>query len=1085
MKIILYAFLTLFFTAFLMAKTETRLLRFPAVHENQVVFTYAGDLYTVDIHDNSKNQAAQVARKLTHHKGFEMFPRFSPDGKHIAFTAQYDGNTEVYLMDARGGIPKRLTYTANIPRDDVSDRIGPNNIVMGWKHDNLHIVFRSRMYALNGQLFLTTVHGDLHRQLPLPRGGFCSFSPDNTQLAYNRIFREFRTWKRYRGGQTDDIWVYDFNSKKTENITRHPAQDVIPMWKDNNIYFLSDRGPFERMNLYVYDTQTGKTRQLTDFKEFDIKFPSLGKEKIAFENGGWIYLFHTKTEKLRKLKIIIRENRSPAGGGKRNVSKYITGYDISPGGKRALFNARGEIFTVPPKSRNTRNLTNTPGVHERNPQWSPDGKWIAFVSDLDGENEIYIIPRYGSSKPIPITTDGDAYIYEIKWSPDSKKILWSDNKLRLRVVDINKKNIIDVTRAKYTAIRDFNWSPDSLWIAYSKIEIHWMTYDAFIDCGLGKIYLYSLEKRKNYDVTAGWYSSYYPVFSPCGKYLFFVSHRDFTPTEVIEPEFNFIFQDTARIYLVTLSKAPPSPFRLKSDNMSVPVLNIDTEGISSRVIGLPIKPARYMSLSPAKNKLYYLRQGSRDKNPVLLMFDLEKPKERNFGQVNGFKISANLKKMLISKADYYSIIDLPVSRLKIKKTLNLKHMNMDLGLESEWKNIFLECWRQMRDFFYVPNMHGINWEKMRKRYEPLLEYVNHRNDLTYIIGEMIGELNAGHAYVGDGDHPEIKKIKTGLLGARLERDAKTGYYRIARILNGENWNKELVSPLTAIGVNAGEGDYIIAVNGTPTSTMRNIYKALVNTVGKQVRLTLNTIPSAKGTREVVVVPIGNEAPLYYYNWVQNNIETVHKATGGKVGYIHIPDMMPGGLSHFFRSYYPQLHKKALIIDERGNGGGYFSELIIERLRREILSLDIYRHTQPNVNPLGMMTGPKVCLIDEFAGSDGDFFAYRFKKHKVGKLIGKCTWGGAIAVGTPLTLPDGGTLYIPVQAAYDLEGKEWIIEGHGVDPDIVVDNDPANEFAGIDEQLNKAIEVILEELKEGETHIPLPPPAPDKSMKKKK
>jgi tricorn protease len=1083
--------LVLILSVFCFGDEEARLLRFPAVYENQVVFSYAGDLYTV-------TTAGGVARKLTSHDGYEMFPRFSPDGQWIAFTGQYDGNTEVYLMDAQGGAPKRLTYTAQLGRDDVADRMGPNNIVMDWKHDNKHIVFRSRMSKLDsfvGQLYLTTTEGDLHQELPLPRGGFCSFSPDDGKLAYNRVFREFRTWKRYRGGMADDIWVYDFNTKKIENITQNPAQDIIPMWKDNNIYFLSDRGPHERMNLYVYDSTTKKTRRLTDFDQYDIKFPSLGKNAIVFENAGYIYLFNIETEKSEKLEIHIKDDRLHARGGIKKVDKNLTNFHTAPDGKRALFGARGEVFTVPAKYGNTRNLTNSPGVHERNAQWSPDGKWIAFVSDQSGENEIYIIPQDGSAKPVQLTTGADTYKFEILWSPDSKKILWGDKKLRLRYVDIDKKTITEITQVKYWEIRDYDWSPDSKWVAYANQQAN----------ASDRIYLYSLDKAENYPVTEEWYDADNPAFSSCGKYLYFVSDRDFNPVSG-DLTFNYVFKDMEKVYLVTLSKDQASPFKPKSDETGssavkkttapkgkkkgktktagAAAVKIDVDGIMDRVIALPIKASQYGNPIGVKNAVYYLRKGTKDAKPVLLMYDLEKRKETELGNINSFVISADLKKMMVSKDKTYAIIDLPTAKISIDETLKLDNMEMHLCFKCEWKNIFHECWRQMRDFFYAANMHNVGWENMLKRYEPLVKHVDHRNDLTYIIGEMIGELNIGHAYVGGGERPPVKKISTGQLGAKLERDPKTGYYKITQILKGWNWDKDLLSPLTAVGVKAAEGNYITAINGRSTAKMNNIYKALVNTVGKQVRLTLNTTPSGKGGWDTVVEPIADEQMLYYFNWVHGNIEKVDKATGGKAGYIHIPDMGLGGLSTFARLFYPQIRKKALIVDVRGNGGGFVSALVAEALRREIVMIDISRNTAPIPNPDNMLYGPKVCLIDEFSASDGDIFPYRFRKHNMGKLIGKRTWGGVVGIRDPLPLLDGGELYKPEYASYDTEGKTWPMEGRGVDPDIYVDNDPAKEYAGIDEQLNKGIEVILEELKTRGKPVPPPPPEPDKSIKKK-
>ena len=1072
-----------------MAAPEARLLRFPAIYKNQIVFSYAGDLYTV-------SSKGGVARKLTSDIGYEMFARFSPDGKWLAFTGQYDGNTEVYLMPAEGGVPKRLTYTATLSRDDVSDRMGPNNIVMGWKHTEPKIVFRSRMHSWDpfiGQLFLVDTLADMPEEIPLPRGGFCSFSPDDQKLAYNRVFREFRTWKRYRGGMADDIWIYDFKTKKTTNITNNPAQDIIPMWHGNKIYFLSDRDENKRMNLFVYDLTTKETRQLTHFKEFDCKFPSLGPEAIVFENGGYIYRFDLATEKVEKVPVEILDDMDSGRGGLVNVSDRITNYEISPDGKRALFGARGDVFTVPAKEGPTRNLTQTPGVHERNSKWSPDGKWIAFISDASGEDEIYIMAQDGSGKPIQITTGGETYKYQIYWSPDSKKILWADRLQRLRYVDINTKKITEVAKATAWEIRQYAWSPDSKWIAYARPEEKSMT----------KIYLYSLEKKATYEVTDGWYESSRPAFSRDGKYLFFVSNRDFHPI-YSWTEWNHAYQDMSRIYLVTLAKDVKSPFEPKSDEVQIKrekqtskkekgkkgkksgkkakkevTVKVDVEGLKDRIAALPIQPSAYRNLQHVGNSLYYIRRGSKDKKPVLLVYDLGKKKETELGNANGFEISADGKKMIVSQNRSYAIINLPKGRLQIKERLNLSGMTVRLDRHKEWAQIFDECWRQMRDFFYAPNMNGVDWKAIHDRYKALVPYVNHRADLTYIIGEMIGELNSGHTYVDGGDLPKVKRIKTGLLGAQLEKDRDSGYFRIKKILKGQNWDKRLRSPLTEIGVGAKEGDYILEVNGVPTNTMRNIYKALVNTAGKQVKLRINSKPTLEGSREVTVIPIGDESELYYFNWVRENMRKVNERTHGKVGYVHIPDMGTHGLNEFVKNFYPQLRKKALIIDVRGNGGGNVSPMIIERLRREIAMIEKPRNASPEIDPGDMLWGPKVCLTDEFAASDGDIFTYRFKHYKLGKVIGKRTWGGVVGIRGTLPLLDGGYLNKPEFAPYSIDGKRWIIEGHGVEPDIYVDNDPALEYAGVDQQLNKAIEVIMQELKTQEKHIPPPPPYPVK------
>lgn len=1063
------------------AQDEARLLRFPATSGERIVFTYAGDLYTVP-------STGGTARRITGHDGFESFARYSPDGKWIAFTGQYDGNTEVYVIPSTGGVPRRLTYTATLGRDDVSDRMGPNNIVMGWMHDNKTIVFRSRMKEFNsfkGQLYTVTLDGDLSKQLPLPRGGFCSFSPDDSKLVYNRVFREFRTWKRYRGGMADDLWIYDFKTKATERIAESEAGDIIPMWHGNSIYFISDRDEAKRFNLYVYDLGTRQTRKLTNYTDFDIKFPSLGGGAIVYENGGYIYRFDIAAGTASKVAISIEEDLAGGRGGITEVGGNVTNYEISPDGNRALLGARGDVFTVPVKHGPTRNLTNTPGVHERNSKWSPDGRWISYVSDATGEDEIWIVPQDGSAPATQVTSGDDTYMYQPLWSPDSKKLMWADKKLRLRYVDVASKKISDAATAEAFEFNEYTWSPDSRWIAYTKPETEMMN----------RIYLHSLETGKAVVATDAWYNSANPTFSPDGKYLYFTSSRDFSPT-FSQTEFNISYSDMTRIYLVTLTKSAESPFRPKSDEAApkdakpkddgkkgdakdgkkeaAVTVTVDADGIVNRVAVLPIDAANYGNLTAIGSTLYYIRQGSKDEKPQFQMYDFSELKETGLGEIGGYEVSADKKKLIVGKDQNYYIIDLPKGKVDLKEKLDLSGMEVVLDKRAEWTQMYNESWRQLKYFFYAPNMHGVDWDAVKAKYAPLVPHVNHRADLTYIIGEMIGELAAGHTYVGGGEYPKAKRLQTGLLGAELERDAASKYYRIAKILKGYNWENGTKSPLTEIGVDAKAGDYIIAVDGKPTNAMANIYESLVNTVGKQVTLTLNSGPSTAGARKVTVVPIADEANLYYQNWVESNIAKVDKATNGKVGYLHIPDMGVGGLNEFVRRFYPQLRKKALVIDVRGNGGGFVSPLVIERLRRELVMIDFARNTAPFPDPQDMVWGPKVCLIDEFSASDGDIFPYRFRKMGLGKLVGKRTWGGVVGIRGSLPLLDGGFLNKPEFSRYDEEGN-WIMEGVGVEPDIYVDNDPAKEFAGVDDQLTKAIDVILEELKTKEkTMLPIPP-----------
>ncbi|MGB2958138.1 MAG: S41 family peptidase, partial [Bacteroidota bacterium] len=736
-----------------------------------------------------------------------------------------------------------------------------------------------------------------------------------------------------------------------------------------------------------------------------------------------------------------------------------------------------------------RNLTGTSGVHERNSKWSPDGRWIVYISDATGEDEMYVVSQDGNSPARQITTGGDTYKYQPYWSPDSKKLLWADKKQRLQFVDIESGKVTSVDQATAWEITQYAWAPDSKWVAYSRPE----------EKRMSTIRLYELETGKNIEVTTGWFDSNSPAFSGDGKYLFFASSRTFAPT-MGWTEWNHIYFDMEKIYLATLAKATPSPFEPKNDEVTVQekkkggtkeknkpedeeesaMVTVDSDGLQQRIVALPINPANYRNIQSVGSTLYYIRQGSKDEKSKLVMYDLEKEKQTELGNFGGFEISADGKKMLLGGAGKYAIIDLPAAPVEIKEHLDLSDMKVTLDRRSEWNQIFHESWRQMRDFVYAPNLHGVDWQLMKTRYESLLPYVNHRADLTYVIGEMIGELNVGHAYVGEGDEPKPERIKTGLLGAQLERDSGSGYYRIRKILDGQNWDMTLRSPLTEIGVDVEEGDYIIAVNGASTKEMNDIYAAFVGKAGKQVVLTVNGQATEKGSKTTTVTLTDSELDLYYFNWVQTNMEKVDKATKGRVGYVHIPDMGAKGLNEFVKYYYPQVRKDGLIVDVRGNGGGNVSPQIVERLRREVAMFRIARNTAVGLDPGGAMLGPKVMLIDEFSASDGDIVAYRFKKHKLGPVIGKRTWGGVVGIRGTLPLLDGGYLRRPEFSRYDLEGTGWIMEGVGVEPDIVVDNNPAREYEGIDEQLNKAVDVILEELEKNPPRVPPPPGYPDKS-----
>ncbi len=1054
-----------------------RLLRFPTVYGNQLVFSFAGDLYTVSTDGG-------IARKLTSAKGYEMFPHFSPDGKMIAFTGQYDGNTEVYVIPSNGGDPKRLTYTSTLNRDDIADRMGPNNIVTSWAPDGKHVIYRSRKASWNdfvGQLYSVPIDGGLSEQLPLSSGGFNSFSTDGKKLAFNRVMREFRTWKYYKGGMADDIRIFNTETKNIENITNNPSQDIFPMWWKNEIYFLSDRDRV--MNLFAYHTDTKQFRKVTDFTDYDIKFPSLGDGKIVFEKGGYLYIFDIATQQSKKITIFINNDKLFARQKWVDATKYIHSYTIAPDGSRLLFSARGDVWMVPVKPGITYNLTHTSGTHERESCFSPNGKYIAYLSDATGEYEVYIKEAFTDKPPIQLTQGSNVYIFNLLWAPDSKKILFNDKKFNLKMIDVDTKQVTLVYQSKTWEITDFSWSPDSKWIAFT---------DRTLQNTMAQLFLYNIQNKIISSITNSWYNSYNPTFSMDGKYLFFVSDRDFNPT-YSQTEWNHSYSNMSKIYFVTLQKETINPLAptdkpinladtvSKNKNIKNNItVKIDFDNISNRIVALPISAGNYWNLTIVDNDIYYAFHLQGSKKTELKTFSFTDLKEKTLGEYGDFQISADLKHIALKKDNNYYVIDLPKQEIKLNEPVSIKDMKMLVDVKMEWMQIYSEAWRQMRDFFYDPNMHGLDWKKMYEKYKPLAEACCHRNDLTYVIGELISELNIGHAYVGGGDQDNPERIKLGLLGAKLSKHT-SGYFKIDKILQGENWNSALRSPLTDVGINVKEGDYIIAVNNIDVKNYSDIYELLENKANTPIELTVSIQPNETAVRKVIVTPIDDENPLYYYNWVQENIKKVTEATNGEVGYVHIPDMGVEGLNEFVKYFYPQLQKKALIVDDRGNGGGNVSPMIAERLKRELAFMEIARNqTEGETTPSQMIVGPKVLLINQYSASDGDLFPYQFKKYNIGKVIGVRSWGGVVGIRGTLPFVDNGFLMKPEFAHYANDGKSWIIEGYGVDPDIEVDNDPYKEYMNEDTQLNKAIEVILDELKKNPVEKAPAPPFPDKS-----
>lgn len=1056
---------------------EARLLRFPATNGTDIVFSYAGDLYTAPI-------AGGEARRLTSHVGYEIFPRFSPDGKTIAFTGEYDGNREVYIIPADGGEPRRLTYTATNARDDVGDRMGPNNIVMTWTPNGEGVVYRNRISdGFDGRLWTAPLSDGMPQALPLPEGGFCSYAPDGKRMAYNRVFREFRNWKYYRGGMADDIWLYDPDAKKVENLTNNVAQDICPMWIGDDIYFISDRD--RTMNLFVYHTATRQTEKITDYTDYDIKFPSTDGKQIVYEHAGYLYRFDPQTGKNEQIRITLNAENIYARTEQKHVADYVTAARLSADGKRLAVTARGEVFDVPATKGVTRNISRTPGANEREADWSPDGRYIAYISDRTGETEIYLQPAEGG-EPVQLTTGNDTYIRSLSWSPDSKTVLYTDRKNRIVTVDVASKTKNIVMQNPEQEFYSVNFSPDSRWITYTKPAAN----------DFSVVYVYNLATKQEYPVTEKWYNSSSPVFSTDGKYLIFESDRDFNPIYG-RLEWNHVYTRMGGIYLALLTNDTPSPFlpadeAVNSDKEEeagkVPAkdakkkdiktedkaVEIAPEGIAGRIVKLPLSAGNYWNLySDGQTVWYYGDNGTH-------AFSLKDQKDELIAENAVMAPMDGSKKVLYMRGNSLYVGELSTQKVTLDNKVCLDDMVAPIDYQQEWAQIFDEAWRAYRDGFYVENMHGVDWKAIKEKYAVLLPYVKTRLDLNYIIGAMIAELACGHAYVNPGEYPKPERIGMGLLGAELSRDEQTGFYRIDRILPGAPYSEKLRSPLTEPGMNIEEGDYITAIDGVPTTSVRNIYQLLIGKAGVLTELSVSSKAAADGARKVVVRPTDNEYPLYHYNWVQKNLRRVEEATDGRVGYIYIPDMGPEGLNEFARYFYPQLDKEALIIDDRANGGGNVSPMIIERLLRKPYRMTMSRtSTRTGTIPDATQYGPKILLINKYSASDGDLFPWSFKANKLGTVIGTRTWGGIVGISGSLPYMDGTDIRVPFFTNYDAKTGQWIVENHGVDPDILIDNDPIREQSGTDQQLEKAIEVALEQLKERK---PLPGVPEPRTMK---
>lgn len=1067
------------------ADEGTRLLRFPDIHQDKIVFSYAGDLWTVS------DQGGTAARLTSHASGLEQYPKFSADGSLIAFSGEYDGNTDVYLIPTEGGLPKRLTYHS------ASDR------VYGWTPDG-KVFFQSHRDQITrriARLYSVGTEGGMPQPLPMNTGAAASFSPDGTLIAYNRIDRNHRTWKRYQGGMAQDIWVYNTKTNKTIRVTNYKGTDAFPMWSGDLIYFVSDRN--HTANIFVYGMSTGTIRQVTNHDQYDVKWPSLGSGKIVYENGGFIYVLDLKTEKTRKLNIQVPSDRLAARPKWVRLDKQINYGSISPKGKRAALGARGEILTVPAEKGDVRNLTGTSGVREREPNWSPDGKWIAYFSDRTGEMEIFVISQDGRGLERQVTSGGKVYRRGLRWSPDSKKLLFADKDQSLYWVEVDSGAITKIVKAEYNDITDYAWSPDSKWIAYIQKGSN----------RLGSLYLHSLDLNSSYPVTGPTTDDLDPVFDPGGKYLFFLSNRDIKPyMDMFDAE--YILSEITRVYAVTLAKDTPSIMAPESDEAGESEevvdeqddkdkkkkgkkeegpkpIKVDIDGIGDRIVALPIPSANYRYLLANEQNLFFMSipkqplggtWDKQDRNFSLLRYSIEdREVETVIGGIWGYDLSADGKKILYAGDQVIGIVDSTVKdQTAGEGKIDPTGLTMHLDFAQEWEQIFNEAWRMQRDFFYDPELHGLDWPAMKQRYGQLLPHVAHREDLNYLLGEMIGELNVSHTYVWGGDSEFADQVNVGLLGADFELDQAANRYRIARILPPDEWNLDQDAPLAQPGLDVREGDYLLAVNGQELSGSDNPYRLFQNTADRQVLLKLASRSDGRDAREVTVKPVSADIGLRYRQWVKTNRRKVDQATDGKIGYLHIPNMSSDGLKEFSKGFMAVTGKQGLIVDIRYNGGGFVSEIILEKLRRELVGMFSARNSRDESYPWMVIHGPMVCLTNEYAGSDGDIFPYYFRKYKLGKIVGRRTWGGVVGIRLDKHLIDGGLLTMPEYGTYSLDRK-WIIENRGVEPDIEVDLLTEDVLAGRDPQLDKAIAVALEELKSNSGVFPVEPdhfPRPD-------
>ena len=1108
---------------------QTKLLRFPDVSGDRVVFTYASDLWTA-------STSGGTAVRLTAHPGMEVFGKFSPDGKYIAFTGQYDGDEQVYVIPSGGGEPKQLTfYPAKGP---FAPRWGYDNQVLGWTNDGQSIVFRSQRdsYTLPvSQLYTIAMTGGSPTALPMPEAGSGDFSPDGKRMVYSPRTRDFRSEKRYGGGQANTLYIYDLQTNDAKKISEgmRPWRDA--MWIGDKIYFNSDKDG--KFNLYSYDVASGKTTAATNFKDWEVRWASSDeKNQIVYERNGELEILDTKSNKPTKLNINVPDDGVYKRPRTINAMQYLENVALSPKGERVLFGARGDIFSAPVEKGGTRNLTHSSDAHDQYPRWSPDGSRIAYISDKSGEDEVWIAAQDGMSAPVQITNGGasPAQRYSPEWSGDGKRLAFSDKNGKIYIYTFADKSLKQIVDAANGQINDYEWSPKGNYLAFSMND-----KAASNNGGYSSVYVYDVNAGKLNRVTDPMFNSQNPTFDPSGDYLYYLSDREFAP-QISDKEFNFAGNRSTMIYALALRKDVKNPFPPESDEVTiapapkpndkdeltppteakttpidekqpqptasvtptptasgtdaakknVPAQKPETigfEGITSRVTRVPLPADNYGGLTAKTGHLlyfvgsafYYGRQSDRPNS--LRIFSIKDRKETVLMDGAGtYSLSADGSKVIVGGNGGFVVMDATPNGAAGKKQVSTAGMTVEVNPAQEWNQIFNEVWRRYRDWFYVSNMHGFDWAKIRDQYKTWLPYVAHRSDLNYVISEMISELATQHSYIEGGDFNTPPRIRVALPGARFETDKTANRYKISKIYEGENEEDIYRSPLMEVGVNAKVGDYILQINGENVTADKDIYAYLRGKADAPVVLTVNSTPSLTGARQISYRPITDESNLIYLDWVNANRRRVSQLTNNRVGYIHIPDMGAPGIREFIKWYYPQLDKEGMIVDVRANGGGNVSRMIIERLRRKALGLNFDRiNDTATTYPDAAAPNAMVAILNENSASDGDIFPYMFRQAGLGTLIGKRSWGGVVGISNRGGLIDGGGVSVPEFGMTNLKG-EWVIEGHGVDPDIEVENDPKSVIAGGDPQLERAVQEVLKKMGTVETKLAPRPPAPVKS-----